>query len=59
MSDRKLLNFGHTISHGIEAATSFEISHGKALAFGILLESFLSYEMKFLSKNKMDVFTPE
>ena len=39
---RSLLNFGHTIGHAIEAESDFEISHGKAVAFGILVEAHLS-----------------
>jgi len=48
-SFRKILNFGHTISHAIEASLDYKISHGRALIFGILIESYLSYKMKFLS----------
>lgn len=48
-SFRKVLNFGHTISHAIEAISNYEISHGKALCFGILIESHLSYKMNLLS----------
>ena len=31
---RMLLNLGHTIGHGIEAQSHFEISHGTAVAMG-------------------------
>lgn len=48
-SFRKILNFGHTISHAIEASLDYKISHGRALAFGILIESYLSYKMNFLA----------
>lgn len=51
---RKILNFGHTISHAIEASSDYEISHGKALCLGILIESYLSYKMKLLSKKEFD-----
>ena len=33
---RKLLNFGHTYGHAIEASTSFEVHHGIAVGIGIL-----------------------
>ncbi len=33
---RNILNFGHTIGHGIESASSFSISHGQAVALGML-----------------------
>ncbi len=35
--DRKLLNFGHTIGHAIEILSRNEISHGEAVAIGMLL----------------------
>ncbi len=34
---RKLLNFGHTFGHGIEAFTDFTIPHGIAVATGMAL----------------------
>jgi 3-dehydroquinate synthase len=33
---RKLLNFGHTYGHAIEASTSFKVHHGIAVGIGIL-----------------------
>jgi 3-dehydroquinate synthase len=34
---RRLLNYGHTIGHGIEAAMSYEgITHGEAVAWGMI-----------------------
>lgn len=48
---RAILNFGHTIAHGLEAISSFQIPHGKAVAMGSLVEAFLSYEKKLLSSS--------
>jgi len=53
-SYRKILNFGHSISHAIEASLDYKICHGKALVFGILIESYLSYKMKFLSFDEFE-----
>ncbi len=40
---RALLNFGHTIGHGIEAAVPYgELLHGEAIALGIRAALFLS-----------------
>lgn len=36
---RAILNFGHTLGHGIEKLSNFEISHGKAVAIGMALAS--------------------
>ncbi len=39
---RRILNFGHTIGHAIEVATNYRVSHGKAVATGIIEEMLLS-----------------
>jgi 3-dehydroquinate synthase len=38
--DRKLLNFGHTLGHAIE--NSYELSHGQAVALGMVVAAGLS-----------------
>lgn len=38
---RKVLNFGHTLGHAIEAASAYEMSHGEAVAVGMSLEARL------------------
>lgn len=39
---RRLLNFGHTIGHALELITDYSLSHGEAVAIGLLIESDLS-----------------
>ncbi len=39
---RKVLNFGHTIGHAIEAATHYATLHGQAVAIGIVTEARLA-----------------
>ncbi len=39
---RHLLNFGHTIGHALERLTHYALSHGEAVAIGLLVESRLS-----------------
>ena len=34
---RKLLNFGHTVGHAVEALSNFEITHGRAVAIGMAI----------------------
>jgi 3-dehydroquinate synthase len=37
--ERALLNFGHTLGHGIEAAGGYRVPHGHAVAIGMALET--------------------
>jgi len=39
---RSLLNFGHTIGHGLERAAGYRISHGRAVALGMVVEARIS-----------------
>jgi 3-dehydroquinate synthase len=36
---RKLLNFGHSVGHAVEACSGYTISHGKAVAIGMAVMS--------------------
>lgn len=40
---RQLLNFGHTIGHGIEKLSAFSVSHGLAVAKGMVMEAKAAY----------------
>jgi 3-dehydroquinate synthase len=39
---RKVLNFGHTIGHGVEAASDYSLLHGEAVAIGMVGEARLA-----------------
>jgi 3-dehydroquinate synthase len=44
-----ILNFGHTVGHGLEGATAYrKFLHGEAVGWGIIAAARLSEEMKFL-----------
>ena len=42
---RTILNFGHTVGHGIEAASSYRIQHGEAVALGMRVVARISKEL--------------
>ncbi|WP_162920144.1 3-dehydroquinate synthase [Paenisporosarcina cavernae] len=47
--ERKYLNFGHTFSHALEKGIGYsEISHGEAVAIGILFDLLISAEKGFI-----------
>jgi len=53
---RKKLNFGHTIGHALEAfflSNNTPISHGEAVAMGIVAESHLSWQTELLDANPL------
>jgi 3-dehydroquinate synthase len=39
---RKILNFGHTIGHAIEAASEYHMLHGECVALGMIAEARLA-----------------
>ncbi|WP_194847839.1 3-dehydroquinate synthase [Candidatus Neptunochlamydia vexilliferae] len=43
--ERRILNFGHTIGHALEGIEEYAITHGEAVAIGMVVESFLSYKL--------------
>ena len=46
---RRILNFGHTLGHALEAATGYgHFLHGEAVAWGMLAAVWLSHERGFL-----------
>jgi len=42
---RRILNFGHTLGHGLEQASSFKLPHGRAVAWGMLAAFSLSEKL--------------
>jgi len=50
---RKLLNFGHTIGHALESCflqTPQTLLHGEAVAWGIVVETYISHKKGYLTK---------
>lgn len=46
---RQVLNFGHTIGHGLEHATGYRLRHGAAVAIGMIAESRMALQAGFLA----------
>jgi len=56
---RKILNYGHTLGHAIESycldnPNRTTLLHGEAIAVGMILEGYLSHELRGLSKLDLD-----
>lgn len=48
---RRLLNYGHTIAHGIEAALHYEgITHGEAVAWGMIAANAIAIDRGLLTR---------
>ncbi len=45
---RRILNFGHTLGHALEAASKFTLPHGRAVALGMIAASRISARSGFL-----------
>ena len=55
---RKILNFGHTLGHAIESYLNYEknisISHGKSVAIGMILASYISNRLLDFPPKKLE-----
>lgn len=45
---RRMLNFGHTVGHAVEAASEYALSHGEAVAIGMVAATRISERMHHL-----------
>jgi 3-dehydroquinate synthase len=46
---RRILNFGHTLGHAVEAESGYILPHGQAVAIGMVYAATLSEKLKYLS----------
>lgn len=51
LGERQKLNLGHTIGHGVEAGSSFTISHGQAVAIGMAIIARAACALSICDKN--------
>jgi len=54
MGMRRILNFGHTIGHAVEAESGYKISHGNAISVGMIASARISEKLKHLSSGDRD-----
>jgi len=57
---RKILNFGHTIGHAIESyflesTVKETLTHGEAIAAGMVIESYFSYKLFNFPKEELEI----
>ncbi len=53
---RTILNFGHTIGHGLESLTNYGLyTHGEAVALGMVYESSIAYRMGLVDGSILDL----
>lgn len=46
---RMVLNFGHTIGHGLEAASGYQLSHGEAISLGMVAATRIAVHIGWCS----------
>lgn len=51
---RQLLNYGHTIGHGVEACSGYTITHGKGVSIGMVAITKAAVEIGMCSKEVLD-----
>lgn len=51
---RKVLNFGHTVGHAIEAACNYEMLHGECVAIGMIVEARIAERIGVATKGTAD-----
>ncbi|MGC8542554.1 MAG: 3-dehydroquinate synthase [Vulcanisaeta sp.] len=52
---RAVLNYGHTVGHAIESATNFSVSHGRAVALGMICESKIGVKLGYTPKDVPEI----
>jgi 3-dehydroquinate synthase len=58
---RKILNFGHTIGHAMEAyflSSGNRIFHGEAVAIGLMTEAFIAFKKGLLPEHDLNQIMP-
>jgi len=51
---RKILNYGHTMGHAIEASSDFRLSHGKSVILGMICEGWIAHKLGIFEDGDFD-----
>lgn len=54
LGERRVLNLGHTVGHALEAQRDLGLSHGEAVALGLLVALRLSVRRRLVSEELLD-----
>jgi 3-dehydroquinate synthase len=51
---RNILNYGHTVGHGVETVSGYAVSHGQAVAIGMIAAALISHHLGFLPGSELE-----
>jgi 3-dehydroquinate synthase len=51
---RRILNYGHTIGHAVEAASDYALLHGEAIALGLIAAGQIEVELGLSEPSRLD-----
>lgn len=51
---RRILNYGHTVGHAVEAASNYRMLHGEAVAIGIIAAGLIEIELGLSKSSQLD-----
>jgi 3-dehydroquinate synthase len=54
---RAILNFGHTLGHALETVSDYQLLHGYAVAYGLLIEARISLNRGLIDANAYDLIS--
>jgi 3-dehydroquinate synthase len=53
-NQRRILNYGHTIGHAVEAASGYGLLHGEAVAIGIIAAGLIEIELGLSEPGRLE-----
>ena len=53
-NQRRILNYGHTVGHAVEAASDYTLLHGEAVAIGIMAAGLIETELGLCNDDRLD-----